>query len=63
MAQKRIKLVQQQNIVTAKFRILYDDGTQGEIEIPPDKPTGLVPPESLIGLTLKQAKMFLGIKN
>ncbi len=62
MAQKRIKLVQQ-NIVTDKLRILYDDGTQGEIQITPDKLIGFTRPESLIGLTLKQAKMFLGIKN
>lgn len=62
MAQKRIKFVQQ-NIVTDKLRILYDDGTQGEIEISSDKLIGFTRPESLIGLTLKQAKMFLGIKN
>lgn len=60
MAQKRIKMVRQ-DLITNRIRLLYDDGTQGEIVL--DKDESFVRPESLIGLTLKQAKLYLGIKN
>lgn len=59
MAQKRIKMARQ-DILADRIRLLYDDGTQGEICFP--KPPGSINSEGLIGLTLKQAKMKLGIK-
>ena len=55
MAQKRIKMTQYDPIAN-RIRLLYDDGTQGEIIYP------AVAADALIGLTLKQAKMKLGIK-
>lgn len=58
MAQKRIKNVRD-DILANKLRLLYDDGTQGEIDLSKAKSEVSV---SLIGLTLKQAKMALGIK-
>ena len=60
MAQKRIKMTRYDPIVN-RIRILYDDGTQGEIIDPADS-FSAVSAEALIGLTLKQAKMKLGIK-
>lgn len=59
MAQKRIRMVQK-DILADRIRLLYDDGTQGEIRL--NKSLGVVKPEGLVGLTLKQAKMKLGIK-
>lgn len=61
MAQKRIKMVQHDPIAE-RIHILYDDGTQGEI-IYPSNSFSMVAADALIGLTLKQAKMKLGIKN
>ena len=58
MAQKRIKAVQR-DIMADKLRLLYDDGSQGEIDISKIKE---YPIPSLTGLTLKQAKLLLGIK-
>lgn len=60
MAQKRIKMTQHDPIAN-RIRLLYDDGTQGEI-IYPSNSFSAVAADALIGLTLKQAKMKLGIK-
>ena len=66
MAQKRIKMVRN-DILDDRLRLLYDDGTQGVLEygeaVSRSKtPVGLQA-ESFVSLTLKQAKMKLGIKN
>lgn len=65
MAQKRIKLVQQ-DIVNDQLRLLYDDGTQGVLNyreaICRSKVPMVIQPNSFIGLTLKQAKTKLGMK-
>lgn len=61
MAQKRIKQVSQ-DIVWDRIRVLYDDGSQGVLES--DKLRDFVGTTNhLIGLTLKQAKLYLGIKD
>lgn len=66
MAQKRIKMVRQ-DILGDRLRLLYDDGTQGVLDYGGAVSRSKMPinlqPESFIGLTLKQAKMKLGIKN
>ena len=66
MAQKRIKMVRQ-DILGDRLRLLYDDGTQGVLDyggaVSRSKTHISLQPESFIGLTLKQAKMKLGIKN
>lgn len=66
MAQKRIKMVQR-DILNDRMRLLYDDGTQGVLDygeaVSRSKTAISVQAESFIGLTLKQAKMKLGIKN
>lgn len=66
MAQKRIKMVRQ-DILGDQLRLLYDDGTQGVLEYGGGASRSKIPinvqPESFVGLTLKQAKMKLGIKN
>mgnify|MGYP000014849600 FL=1 len=66
MAQKRIKMVRQ-DILGDQLRLLYDDGTQGILEYGGAASRSKIPinvqPESFVGLTLKQAKMKLGIKN
>lgn len=66
MAQKRIKMVRQ-DILGDQLRLLYDDGTQGILEYGGAVSRSKIPinvqPESFVGLTLKQAKMKLGIKN
>ena len=66
MAQKRIKMVRQ-DILGDRLRLLYDDGTQGVLEYGGAVSRSKMPinlqPESFVGLTLKQAKMKLGIKN
>ena len=66
MAQKRIKMVRQ-DILGDRLRLLYDDGTQGVLDYGVAVSRSKMPinhqPESFIGLTLKQAKMKLGIKN
>lgn len=61
MAQKRIKMIQR-DMLGNKIRLLYNDGSQGELDI--SKSTN--PAASsvlLVGLTLKQAKMVFGIKD
>lgn len=66
MAQKRIKMVRQ-DILNDRMRLLYDDGTQGVLDYGGAVSRSKMPinlqPESFVGLTLKQAKMKLGIKN
>ena len=66
MAQKRIKMVRQ-DILGDQLRLLYDDGAQGILEYGGAASRSKIPinvqPESFVGLTLKQAKMKLGIKN
>lgn len=66
MAQKRIKMVRQ-DILSDCLRLLYDDGTQGVLNYGEAVSHSITPvnvrPEGLFGLTLKQAKMKLGIKN
>lgn len=66
MAQKRIRMVRQ-DILDDKLRLLYDDGTQGVLcygeAVSRSKVPVSIQPENFIGLTLKQAKMKLGIKN
>lgn len=66
MAQKRIKMVRQ-DILGDQLRLLYDDWTQGVLEYGGVASRSKIPinvqPESFVGLTLKQAKMKLGIKN
>ena len=66
MAQKRIKMVRQ-DILDDRLRLLYDDGTQGVLDYGGAVSRSKMPinlqPESFVGLTLKQAKMKLGIKN
>lgn len=66
MAQKRIKMVRQ-DILSDCLRLLYDDGTQGVLNYGEAVSHSITPvnvqSEGLVGLTLKQAKMKLGIKN
>ena len=66
MAQKRIKMVRQ-DILGDRLWLLYDDGTQGVLDyggaVSRSKMPISLQPESFVGLTLKQAKMKLGIKN
>lgn len=61
MAQKRIRMTQTDSI-NDKVRLLYDDGSQGELDITKIK-TPMSQTAFLVGLTLKQAKMRLGIKS
>lgn len=60
MAQKRIKMTRYDPI-SERMRILYDDGTQGELNMDASR-YSVSTLEGLTGLTLKQAKMKLGIK-
>lgn len=66
MAQKRIKMVSKDEL-RDQLRLLYDDGTQGVLDygeaVSRSKTAISVQAESFVGLTLKQAKMKLGIKN
>lgn len=66
MVQKRIKMVRH-DILNDRMRLLYDDGTQGVLKygevVSRSKAPISLQPESFVGLTLKQAKMKLGIKN
>lgn len=66
MAQKRIKMVSKDEL-RDQLRFLYDDGTQGVLDygeaISRSKTAISIQAESFVGLTLKQAKMKLGIKN
>lgn len=61
MAQKRIKMVRSDSL-SNKIRLLYDDGSQGELNIEHCR-NPVVQFAALNGLTLKQAKMKLGIKS
>ena len=65
MAQKRIRMVQR-DILNDRLR-LYDDGTQGVLEyggaVSRSKAPAIIKPNDFVGLTLKQAKLKLGIKN
>lgn len=67
MAQKRIRMVQR-DILNDRLRLLYDDGTQGVLEygeaVSRSKAPAIIKPKNdFVGLTLKQAKLKLGIKN
>ena len=50
-----------------RLRLLYDDGTQGVLEygeaVSRSKAPAIIKPNDFVGLTLKQAKLKLGIKN
>ena len=63
MTQKRIRMVQRD----IRLRLLYDDGTQGVLEygeaVSRSKAPAVIKPNDFVGLTLKQAKLKLGIKN
>jgi len=59
MARKRIKMVQS-DLLSGKVKLLYDDGTQGEIDTEKCKHP-IMRVDVLVGLTLKQAKMRLGV--
>ncbi len=59
MAQKRIKNVYD-DVNENKLKLTYDDGTHGEIDLSKARSMPVV---SLVGLTLKQAKAAIGIKN
>lgn len=65
MAQKRIRMVQR-DILNDRLRLLYD-GTQGVLEygeaVSRSKAPAIIEPNDFVGLTLKQAKLKLGIKN
>lgn len=61
MAQKRIRMART-DIVNSKVRLLYDDGSQGELDITSAK-APMTEATFLAGLTRKQAKLKLGIKN
>jgi len=50
------------DIMNCKVRLLYDDGSQGELDMTKAK-APMSQTTLLVGLTLKQAKMRLGIKN
>lgn len=60
MAQKRITMVRT-DIMNCKIRLLYDDGSQGELDMTKAR-ASTMEAATVIGLTLKQAKMKLGIK-
>ena len=60
MAQKRIKMVRT-GILSCKARLLYD-GSQGELDMTKAK-VSMSEATLVVGLTLKQAKMRLGIKS
>ena len=66
MALKRIRMVRQ-DVLGDKLRLLYDDGTHGVLcygeAVSRSKVPVSIRPENFIGLTLKQAKMKLGVKD
>lgn len=66
MAQKRIRMVQR-DILNDRLRLLYDDGTQCVLEygeaVSRSKAPAIIKPNDFVGLTRKQAKLKLGIKN
>lgn len=61
MAQKRIKMIQR-DMLGNKIRLLYNDGSQGELDIS-ESTNPAANSVSLVGLTLKQAKMVFGIRD
>lgn len=61
MAQKRIRMVRT-DILNCKVRLLYDDGSQGELDMTKAK-VSTSEAAFVVGMTLKQAKMRLGIKS
>lgn len=61
MAQKRIRLVRYE-LLKDRVTFLYDDGTNGEIVWNKELPPTELEIKGLVGLTLKQAKLKLGIK-
>lgn len=60
MAQKRIRMVQTDSL-NCKVRLLYDDGSQGELDMTKAN-ASMLDATVLVEMTLKQAKMWLGIK-
>lgn len=61
MAQKRISMVRP-DLPSESIWLVYNDGTRGELDMTKAR-TPLSQIDTLVGLTLKQAKMLLGIKN
>lgn len=61
MAKKRIELVRT-DFCDLKVYIIYDDGSRGELDMTKAKGS-MFDAVGIVGLTLKQAKMRLGIKN
>lgn len=61
MAQKRIKMVRT-DIMNCKARLFYNDGSHGELDMAKAK-ASMNEAALVVGLTLKQAKMRLGIKS
>lgn len=61
MAKKRITMVRTDSM-NCKVRLLYDDGTQGELDMTKAK-VPMIEAVLLVGLTLKQAKLKLGIED
>lgn len=61
MAQKRIRMVRT-DILNCKVRLLYDDGSQGELDMTKAK-VSTSEAAFVVGMTLKQAKIRLGIKS
>ena len=61
MAQKRNKMVRTDSL-NCKVRLLYSDGSQGELDMTKVK-ASILDATVLVGMTLKQAKMRLGIKD
>lgn len=61
MAQKRIKMVRMDSL-NRKVRLFYDDGSHGELDMAKAK-ASISEATLVVGLTLKQAKIRLGIKS
>ena len=61
MAQKRIRMVRT-DILNCKVQLLYDDGSQGELDMTKAK-VSTSEAAFVVGMTLKQAKIRLGIKS
>lgn len=61
MATKKIALVRFDPIGD-RLRFLYDDNTEGALSFDREKLFAPIRPDDFVGLTLKQAKMKLGVK-
>lgn len=61
MAKKRITMVRT-DAMSLTVQLLYDDGSQGELDMTKAK-VPMFDAVAIVGLTLKQAKMRLGIKD